>query len=159
MKLSFLFLLAIPTMVGMIGCQTPSLDELHATGEDAYVPPEERGMDHVDINGQWRIESDVLDVVRDEATKRQVLMASAQNGVVLHSLLPPKQTRVDTRCTADAIYFDAYQNRFELIGNPVIEQGIEVTSKTGSDAKIVMYGDGGIVKDPPVAAASVSTSS
>ena len=159
MKLShFFFLLAAPLMLGLVSCETTNFEPFPSDQEAGWTPPErEGGVVHVDINGLWRMESAALDVVRDEASKRQVLMASAQGGAVLTSLQSPQQTRVATKCTADAIYYDAYQNRFELVGNPVIEQGLAVTSKSGEAAKIVMYGDGGIVKDPPPKTTTTTT--
>ena len=153
MKLSHFFsFLVVPAglAVGLVGCETTNFEPFPSDQEEGWTPPEQQaGVKHVDINGQWRLESSALDVVRDEASKRQVVMASAQGNVMLTSLRAPQQTRVATKCTADAIYYDAYQNRFEMVGNPVVEQGLAVTSKSGSSAKIVMYGDGSIVKDPP----------
>ena len=108
-----------------------------------WTPPEERG-NHVDIAEDWRIESEALNVTRDQ-TREKVLRVGAQAGATLTSLRPPRHTQVPTTGRAEAIYFDAFQNRFELIGDPVIEQGAKVTRRFGHDAKLVMFIDGNIL--------------
>ena len=47
---------------------------------------------------------------------------------------------------AQAIYYDAFHDRFELIGDPIVEQGAKVTSKYGPDESILLYVDGRILE-------------
>ena len=108
-----------------------------------WSPPEENG-NHVDIAGGWRLTSEALNVTRD-ASREKVLRVGAQAGATLTSLQAPRHTQVATTARAEAIYYDAFHNRFELVGDPVIEQGAKVTRRFGHDAKLVMFVDGNIL--------------
>jgi hypothetical protein len=74
-----------------------------------------------------------------------VLRVGAQAGATLTSLRAPRHSQVATTAQAEAIYYDAFQKRFELVGDPVIEQGAKVTRRFGRDAKLVMFMDGNIL--------------
>ena len=47
---------------------------------------------------------------------------------------------------AQAIYYDAFHNRFELVGDPIVEQGTKITSLHGSDESLILYVDGKILE-------------
>ncbi|MCH1505544.1 MAG: LptA/OstA family protein [Verrucomicrobiales bacterium] len=106
--------------------------------------PEEKGANYVDMSG-WHLEGNAISVTRDQ-TKRQVLRASAQGGATLTSTQVPLHSRVNTVGRAQAIYYDAFHDRFELIGDPIVEQGAKVTSKYGPDESILLYVDGRILE-------------
>ena len=80
-------------------------------------------------------------MTRDRSQKR-VLRAGGQAQARLTSLRLPQHTQVPTTGTAEAIYYDAFHNRFELVGDPTIEQGSKITQRFGPDATLMMYGDG-----------------
>ena len=108
------------------------------------TPPEEDGANYVDVSG-WHLEGNAINVTRDQ-TKRQVLRASAQGGATLTSIQVPLHSQVSTVGRAQAIYYDAFHDRFELVGDPIVEQGTKITSKYGSDESILLYVDGKILE-------------
>ncbi len=126
--------------LALVSCETPSALKLDESGLE-LAPTEQRGLGYVDIAEDWRMESEALTVTRDRSGHR-VLRAGAQGGARLTSLRLPQHTQVPTSGSAEAIYYDAFQNRFELVGDPVLEQGSKVTQKFGPEASIVMYSDG-----------------
>ncbi len=137
---------ALLASFSVVGCESLRENYSLDTGDGltgAPTPPEERGLNYTEIDGDWRLQSDALNVTRD-VSKKQVLRASAQMGATLTSLRAPRHTQVPTTARADAIYYDGFHNRFQLVGNPVIEQGTKVTSRVGADAKLTMYSDGNI---------------
>ncbi len=107
-------------------------------------PPEENGANYVDVSG-WHLEGKVINVGRDQ-TKRQVLRAAAQGGATLTSIKVPLHSQVSTMGRAQAIYYDAFHNRFELVGDPIVEQGTKITSLHGSDESLILYVDGKILE-------------
>lgn len=126
--------------LAFVGCQTRAF----SLGDDAGtpgIPSERRGLDYVDIDNDWRLESAALTVTRDQS-QHQVLRAAAQMGAKLTSLRLPHHTHVPTTATADAIYYDAFQDRFEFVGDPVIAQGAKVTQRSGPNERLMMYSDG-----------------
>ncbi len=143
---SLLSIICLP-LLGLVSCESVPTDPFEPSQEDAmWVPPEDLGHDYVEINDDWKLESSALHVTRDQS-RRQVLTATAQAGAVLTSLRPPRHTHVATTARANEIYYDAYQNRFTLVGNPRVEQGAKVTSKSGATAKMQMYSDGKLVPE------------
>ncbi len=108
--------------------------------------PERRDVGYVDIDKDWRLESEALTVTRDQS-QNQVLRAGAQLGARLTSIRLPHHTQVPTTVTADAIYYDAFQDRFECVGHPVVRQGASVIERPGSDGRVVMYSDGTIKRE------------
>ena len=132
--------------LGLLGCQSIWQDyEIDTDGMRMLGgPPEERGLNYVDIGSDWRLESETLNVTRD-LSKRRVLRAGAQGGAKLISLDTPRYSQVFTTAEAEAIYYDAFQDRFELVGNPVIRQGSKVTERPGDDGRLVVHRDGSIL--------------
>lgn len=140
--------LALFSLFGLAftSCETSSiLPELDDTGMNR-APTEQRGLGYVDIDEDWRLESEALTVTRDQS-RHQVLRAAAQSGARLTSLRLPHHSQVPTNAMAEAIYYDAFQDRFELVGEPIIEQGSRVTRKYGPDARLVMYSDGTVLQE------------
>ena len=139
--LTFLMLLS----VGLVSCELTNRD-YSIEGEPSFMgitPPEESGATFVEMDG-WRMEGNALNVTRDQS-KRQVLRAAVQGGAQLRSLKVPLHSQVATTGAADAIYYDSFRGRFELVGDPVIEQGAQTTRKVGSGARLMMHRDGKIV--------------
>lgn len=117
--------------------------------EDASnAAPEAQGMNSVDIRRNWTLRGNVLDVQRDSSGK-QILVASAQEGASLDSIRPPLSTRVITRATADAIYYDAFHDLYELAGSPVIYQGSYATHPVGSTNRLWIHNDGTVRTQRP----------
>lgn len=140
-----LTLLSALLTFALVGCDSFNTG-FSIEGEDAmrkYSPPEESGATYVDVDG-WRLEGGALNVTRDQS-KNQVLRAAVQGGATLTSTKVPLHSQVPTVCRAQSIYYDAFHNRFELVGDPIIEQGVKVTSKYGSDARLLLYTDGKII--------------
>ena len=136
-------IVALPFLIlTLVGCSTVSLPELDDSGME-LAPTEQRGLNYVDIDEDWRLSSEALTVTRDES-QYQVLRASAQAGAVLSSLRLPHHSQVSTTASAEAIYYDAFQDRFEFVGDPIIKQGAKVTQGFGPEARLVMYSDGTI---------------
>lgn len=140
-----LTLLSALLSLALVGCDSLN-SGFSIEGGDAikYTPPEEQGATYVDVDG-WRLEGGALNVTRDQS-KNQVLRAAVQGGAILTSTDVPLHSQVPTVCRAQSIYYDAFHNRFELVGDPIIEQGVRVTSKYGSDARLLIYTDGKIIK-------------
>jgi hypothetical protein len=140
---SFLFLSL--AALAITGCSTITTPDAEPYQEEVFSS-ERRNVGYVDIGDEWRLESEALTVTRDESQK-QVLRAGAQLGARLTSLRLPHHTQVPTSVTAEAIYYDAFQDRFECVGFPVIRQGAKLTERAGADARLVMHSDGTIKKE------------
>ena len=142
--LSFLTVLLSMTLVS---CESfkRSFDGGYSIEADEVVvkdPPEERGANYVDVSG-WHLKGNAINVTRDH-TKRQVLRAAAQGGATLTSVKVPLHSQVSTVGRAQAIYYDVFHDRFELVGDPIVEQGTKITSKYGPDERILLHVDGKI---------------
>ncbi|MEM7387858.1 MAG: hypothetical protein AAF514_23230 [Verrucomicrobiota bacterium] len=100
--------------------------------------------DSVSIGENWVLSGEVVDV-EEAQTDEIVLRASAHNGARLESVGLATQTRVDTVATADQIFYNAVLEKFELIGNPLVQQGgITMLSQPGSYNRAWVRKDGTI---------------
>ena len=133
--------------MALVSCESLQRSQGYSIeGDDGIAGriPEENGANYVDVSG-WRLEGKAINVSRDQ-TKRQVLRAAAQGGAALTSTKVPLHSQVSTVGRAQAIYYDAFHNRFELVGDPIVEQGTKITSLDGSDKSLIVYVDGKILE-------------